>query len=223
MYVGHRAAYNAIRIPFYKHLVMTVRMDARETTPQNASFTIRGLEGTPIQLGDSLFIPPSTGARLRVYKNENVTLQPLEFIDVVPELTGRGALYAVILMIQSENLDFLEGCFRAYFNSSSDLLTLLSSGMDEYFFSSQYFAAVNGGYALPMSGLLHKTNSSISAFRIHQVDPIIFNDGFRLRWRNGEKLDATEGQKCTADDVGHVMGHPSVSRVTFYAYVYHWP
>ena len=119
-------------------------------------------------------------------------------------------------MIQSENLDFLEGCFRAYFNSSSDLPTLLSSRTDEYFFSSQYFAAVNGGYALPMSGLLHKTNSSISA-------------GFRVRWRNGEKLDATEGQKCTADHddvghvMGHVMGHPSVSSVTFYAYVYHWP
>jgi hypothetical protein len=202
--------------------MMTVRMDPRETVSQNASFTIRGLEATPIQIGDSLFIPPATGARLIVYKNENVTVQPLELIDVVPQLTGRGALYAVIVMIQSENLDFLEGCFRAYFNSSSDVPTLLSSGTDEYFFSSQYFSAVDGGYALPMSGLLHKTNSSVSAFRIHQVDPIVFNDGFKLLWRNGEKWDTTKG-KCNVDDIGNVMGHPSVSLVTFYAYVYRWP
>lgn len=100
-FAGHGAAYNAIRIPFYTNMSMTVTMNPKETKPQTAWFYIHGLEATPIQLGDSLFVPPSTGARLRVYTNENVTLQSLDYIDVVPKMTGRGDLYAVTLMIQS--------------------------------------------------------------------------------------------------------------------------
>lgn len=203
---------------------MTLTMDSRETKNQTGWFYIRGLEATALQLGDSLFIPPSTGARLRVYTSENVTLQPLDYIDVVPKLMGRGALYAVTVMIQSKNFDVLEGCFRAYFNSSNENVTLLSSGTEEYFFSSSYFGAASNGFALPMSGLLHyHANTTLSAYRVHQVDPIIFNSGFRLRWRNGEKADPASGQKCTAIDSGNVIGHPGVSHVTFYAYVYQWP
>jgi len=75
-----------------------------------------------------------------------------------------------------------------------------------------------------VSGFTHfKDNGNYvtwSAYRFHEMDPLPFQNGFRLVWRNGDVLDPA-GQKCYAQ-TGYVVGSPTVSRVTSYAWVYVW-
>ena len=68
--------YNTIRIPFSKSFRVTA-------TTQNSGmmwYIIRGVENYPVVLGD-LVLPSHT--RLRLYKNENFLLKPLDFMNSV--------------------------------------------------------------------------------------------------------------------------------------------
>jgi hypothetical protein len=47
-------------------------------------------------------------------QNENVTLQPLQFLDVSNVPSGNGLHFMSTLAVVSGNLNFLEGCFHAY-------------------------------------------------------------------------------------------------------------
>jgi hypothetical protein len=70
-------------------------------------------------------------------------------------------------------------------------------------------------YHLPIAGLTHKAQDAdgtcrFSAYRFHEDDPIIFQKGFRLAWRNGEEKD------------GKPYGSPQHSRATSYVWLYEW-
>eukprot|EP00730_Choanoeca_flexa_P015452 TRINITY_DN7097_c0_g1_i2.p1 TRINITY_DN7097_c0_g1~~TRINITY_DN7097_c0_g1_i2.p1 ORF type:complete len:114 (+),score=13.35 TRINITY_DN7097_c0_g1_i2:26-367(+) len=61
-----------------------------------------------------------------------------------------------------------------------------------------------------------------SRFRFHEQDPLPFSNGFRLQWRNGDMDNPVTGNKCFTQSGGRVVGHPTVSQVTTYAWVYVW-
>ena len=92
---------------------------------------------------------------------------------------------------------------------------MLSSGTEDYFLGTYYFN--RGSYHLPLAGLTHKSqdsegNCSFSAYRFHEDDPILFQKGLRLFWRNGEQKDG----KIYGD------GLPKRSQVTSYVWLYEW-
>lgn len=85
-----------------------------------------------------------------------------------------------------------------------------------------------------------------SGYRFHDMDPIIFNNGFKMIWRNGDilffihcsslhhiilkvfgfdqfihMLDAA-GIKCLIETGGSIAGSPTASQVQTYAWVYSW-
>jgi hypothetical protein len=83
---------------------------------------------------------------------------------------------------------FMEGCFRAFVGADEDPPIFLSSGTEDYFNSANYFNA--GEFRLPNSGLTYKNDESftISAYRVHERDPVVFQNGLRLLWRNSDEL-----------------------------------
>jgi hypothetical protein len=85
---------------------------------------------------------------------------------------------------------------------------------EDYFLGSYYFNA--GLYHLPVAGLTHLDSDKpgslyrFSAYRFHEDDPIPFQHGLRLVWRNGEELGA------------HRFGNPQPTSITSYVWVYEW-
>jgi hypothetical protein len=72
-------------------------------------------------------------------------------------------------------------------------------------------------YHLPLAGLTHKDAPDagpcqFSAYRFHDEDPIIFQKGLRLAWRNGEEKNG----KAFGD------GSPQPSQMTSYVWLYEW-
>eukprot|EP00040_Diaphanoeca_grandis_P026129 m.145871 g.145871 ORF g.145871 m.145871 type:complete len:101 (+) comp30457_c1_seq7:1031-1333(+) len=47
-----------------------------------------------------------------------------------------------------------------------------------------------GEFRLPNSGLTYKNDTSftISAYRVHERDPVVFQRGLRFVWRNSDEL-----------------------------------
>lgn len=56
----------------------------------------------------------------------------------------------------------------------------------------------------------------------HEMDPLVFSDGFRLQWRNGDMNDPHSGLKCFTETGGNVVGSPTATDVISYAWVYVW-
>jgi hypothetical protein len=54
------------------------------------------------------------------------------------------------------------------------------------------------------------------------MDPLVFRDGARMQWRNGDVTDPATGLKCTLQSGGVTAGHPGPSHVSSYAWVYTW-
>jgi hypothetical protein len=80
---------------------------------------------------------------------------------------------------QSTRFDFLEAQMRAYIGTTREP-QYLSSGLEDYFLGTYYFN--RGLYHLPQAGLTHKdeANHSFSAYRFHDIDPILFSGGSGL-------------------------------------------
>lgn len=55
--------------------------------------------------------------------------------------------------------------------------------------------------------------------RVHEMDPLRFNDGFRFIWRNGDTNDPA-GQKCMMEEDG--VDSSISSNVLSYTWVYTW-
>ncbi|CAF1423566.1 unnamed protein product [Adineta steineri] len=66
-----------------------------------------------------------------------------------------------------------------------------------------------------------KRKEKFHSYRMHDLDPVFFTNGFRFDWRNGDVVD-DRGFKCIVDKGGHVVGSPTQSNVTSYAWVYVW-
>jgi len=177
--------YNNIRIPFYSSIQMTCQQP--EDLDEGTYWAIvRGVEGIRVTVGD-LVLPLTT--RLRVYKRR-VMLNPLEKLDIV-DTKQRGLLYYTTLVVGSTlNLNFLEGCFRAYIDNNT--MQLLSSGTEDYFDSAYYFDA--GTFAFETAGMTylsttHKGEYSqvVSMFKFHDSDPIIWKKKLQVcleKWRH---------------------------------------
>ena len=58
---------------------------------------------------------------------------------------------------------------------------------------------------------MDRKKNTFSAYRFHEEDPIIFQKGLRLIWRNGE-----------AWENGKPFANPKESTVTSYVWVYEW-
>ncbi len=204
---GHPSGvFNSYRIPFGKSIRVTAQAapDLKEDPP--FWWIIRGVENMPVEVG-GIRLPDD--ARLRLYRTENREMAPLEMLDLC-EASEAGLLYQVTMSVRSGNLNFLEACMRAYMNGGAEPL-LLSSGTEDYFLGTYYFN--RGRYHFPMAGLTHldARKNTFSAYRFHEQDPIIFKNGLRLVWRNGE---------AWAD--GRPFGDPQHSIVTTYTWVYEW-
>ena len=96
---------------------------------------------------------------------------------------------------------------------------------------------------MPVTGLTHfDTNDTVtlSAYRFHEMydenfffffcnsmtlsttirDPILFKSGLLIHWRIGDTVDPS-GLKCYSQ-TGDIVGSPTASHVTSYAWVYVW-
>ena len=200
--------YNSYRVPFGKSIRITGQLGPGVAKPQQFWWIFRGTENLPAYLGN-IRLPASARLHLQVHKD--VALEPLQMLDLA-QSPGHGALYQVTLAVSSRDLDFLEGMMRAYLNDASEPL-MLSSGTEDYFLGTYYFN--RGLYHLPLAGLTHKEEpkngpSRFSAYRFHDEDPVLFEKGLRLAWRNGEEKN------------GKPYAPPHKSQVTSYVWLYEW-
>jgi len=199
--------YNTYRIPFGRNVRVTA--ERRNAEPENPIFwwIIRGVQNLPVELG-GVRLPDN--ARLKLYRLENRTHQPLEEFDLYNG-KGPGALYQVAIAAKSTNFAFLESCVRAYLGHSNTPM-ILSSGMEDYFLGTYYFN--RGKYYTPVAGLTHLVpGKEFSAYRFHETDPVFFQDGMRLTIRVGEAIN------------GKVFGPPpgpAETVYTTYVWVYEW-
>jgi len=221
-YIGKGAKdgswFNNFRIPFQK----SVRVTVQHLTGSFGGFYIivRGAPNIAIDIGGVQI--PST-AKLLLQRFEE-TVQPLEWVPVAHVPTGNGLFFMHTLSVGSNNLNFLEGCYHQYVPPSQPFPgTVLSTGTEDYFDSGWYFDG--GQFWLPVSGLTHISNeggkAEVSAYRFHETDPIPFDNGILIHWRNGDMVDAS-GRKCFIQTGGAVVGSPGPSQVTSYAWVYTW-
>lgn len=213
--------YNTYRIPFMKSITVT----ASHPVGGRFWYIIRGVENYPLIIGGLLL--PQT-ARLRLYKNEDVVLQPLQFLTLADITKTAGALYQVTLAAESNSSSYLEACMRAKIDGSSDI-TWLSSGTEDFFLSAYYFN--KGIYHLPNAGLTYKENSTLSAYKFFENDPLLFTSSFELIWRCGETQGDQNG--CPSDfpsSSAAVRNRPQdykpntvyPTKVTTYTWVYEW-
>jgi len=83
------AIYSTIRIPFQKSINITGSLPAYATGDVTFWWIARGVEDYQINIGG---VPLPANAKLQLYKNVNVVLQPLEYIDLVNTQKKRGCL-----------------------------------------------------------------------------------------------------------------------------------
>lgn len=69
---------------------------------------------------------------------------------------------------------------------------------------------------------LHPLTPPGPSYSFHDMDPLPFENGFRLVWRNGDMTDPVSGHKCFTESGGHLAGNPTTSTVTAYGWVYTW-
>jgi hypothetical protein len=213
--------YNTYRIPFYE----SFRVTATHPTGGQFFYIIRGVENLSVVVGD-LELPPY-GTRLRLYKNVNVKLSPLEFISLVDVKNTAGMLYQVTLAANSTDFNYLEACMRAVIDGSPNT-TWLSSGTEDFFLSAYYFN--RGTFHHDNSGLtyLSKSPASVmSAYKFFENDPLLFTKSLQLIWRCGETINTNSG--CPndwppPDSMPHGGSTPKLAdtTVTTYAWVYEY-
>ncbi|CAF1444803.1 unnamed protein product [Rotaria sp. Silwood1] len=214
--------YNNFRVPFQKSIRVTGKLPSTATGSKIIWIIVRGTENLPTSF-HGFQLPPY--ARLTLHKIENQTYDPLAWIRVADIPTGHGLLLSHTLAVSSGNLNFLEGCYHAYTQYEQQFPGLIvSTGTEDYFDSAFYFNA--GQFHFEVSGYSHfrqVSNYTLewSAYRMHDLDPIFFTNGFRFEWRNGDVVD-DRGFKCIVDQGGHIVGSPTQSNVTSYAWVYIW-
>jgi len=207
--------YNNIPIPFSSSIRISF------VVPKDAVLWLiaRGSEGYVTKVRD---IPLPPKARLQLLKYQG-TVKPMDYVPLAHKDKGRGFILQTSLAVRSDNLNFLEGCYRVYTTKQMGYPgLLLSSGTEDFYSSAYYFNA--GKYRAPESGLTHMntTENTFSAYRFLDRDPVVFTDGMTLVWRNGDAWDPATGQKCTLESGGTVVGSPGNSDILAYTWVYVW-
>ena len=180
---------NTYRIPFSGSIRITIEM------PGNGGiyYYVRGMTNLPVIVGD-LELPPT--ARLKLYKNWDVTVPPIGKLPLIPAHASSGILFASMWSAHSDYIGFMEGCVRADIDGGDTLL--LSSGTEDYFESANFFSAghpspadanwteantrdfnATGEAWGPESGVsyLNGTNPgpySMAAYKFHVSDPVVW-------------------------------------------------
>ena len=123
--VGHNAKngglYNTYRIPFQKSINITILNQKTATF----WYIVRGVFNYPLIVGD-LLLPSNT--KLRLYKQENVLLQPYDFITVANVSGTAGLLFQTTFVANSTDFNFLEACIRMKVKCDMALFHLCSTG-----------------------------------------------------------------------------------------------
>ena len=196
--------YNTIRFPFQKSIRMTL------TTATNAVywFIVRGVENYPIIIGD-MQLP--SNAQLVLHKYEKFLMKPYELISLANS-TRNGILYMVTLAAKSTDLNYLEGCFRLI-GENGTKTQYLSSGTEDFFLSAYYFN--KGLYYSDHSGLTYfEKPGTMSAYKLFELDPVIFSGAFNLVWSCGEAQNSGcftgHPEKCFFDDEKVYFSSPEV-------------
>jgi len=214
--------YNTFRIPFGSsvRVTATLAFDA----PNTFWFILRGLENLTVIMGD-LELPKE--ARLKLYKNENVTLQPQQ-LTTLAQVNSGGALYMVTVQAESKDLNYLEACFRAYMDDATTP-QFLSSGTEDFFLSAFYY---NGGqFESSQAGLTHNergtSNTRLSMYKMFWRDPVIFQKNLKFVWKNMEDGSCPSKWPPTASNIADQprVKSPQVAPMTYtsYTWVYQWP
>ena len=175
--------YNTYRIPYLKSFRVTVN------NPKGGVFfyIIRGVENYPLVVGD-LLLPSNT--RLRLYKNVNVLLKPLEYITLASVNNSAGAIFQVTLAANSSDFTYLEACMRVKIDGGD--VMYLSSGTEDFFLSAYYFNA--GVFHMDNSGLTSfEGKGTLSAYKFFENDPVLFTKSVELIWRCGEVVRSAYG------------------------------
>ncbi|CAF1029297.1 unnamed protein product [Rotaria sordida] len=193
--------YNNFRVPFQKSIRITGKLPLTKTNRKMIWIILRGTENLPTNF-HGFQLP--WNARLILHKIENQTYNPLSWVPLVDISSGQGLLF-------SHTLAVISGL-------------IVSTGTEDYFDSAFYFNA--GQYHNEISGYTHykELSNNIyewSAYRLHDLDPIFFTNGFRFQWRNGDVID-DDGFKCIINQGGHIVGAPTQSIVTSYTWIYIW-
>jgi hypothetical protein len=184
---------------------------------------VHGSENIPIVVGGVSI--PLPGARL-VLQTTEITMEPLDYVDMFSLAQGSGIFFLTTLAFAAGNLNTLEGCvhFFSPYSQTYAHSQIIATGTEDYFSSAYYFNA--GPFYGDISGLTHSSNDNgnlqLSAFRLHDQDPLGFSDGVRLVWRNGDVTDPSTGLKCTLETGGNVVGSPTAANVTIYGWAYVW-
>jgi len=208
--------YSTLRIPFSSWIKITGELPSSQTQGRSFWWVVRGVKNMPITVGG---YPLPINTTLHLYKNQNVEVKPLQYLELV-NTPNNGAVWMVVLAVTSGNLNYLEGCVRMYVGNATTPI-LISSGTEDYFQSAFYFDA--GSFRLPEAGLTHRNDTAgqLSAYKVHNMDSFFFSSGgFQLTWRNGDAWDPKTGLKCVEE--GKINGDPQNSTVTTYVWVYEW-
>jgi hypothetical protein len=212
---GTSGIYNTYKVPFLKKIRITAQLaptaDVSERVP-TFWWIIRGTENLPVVF-NGVQLPDDT--RLRLYKLEDYIAEPLEEFTLA-DIKGSGMLYQVTMEAKGlrdtdhwKDLSYMESCIRAYEQDKNEPM-FVSSGLEDYFLGTYYFNT--GRYTNKLAGLTHfdKEKQEFSAYRLHEDDPIFFQNGLRLTNRCGEKI----GDKIFHD--------PPQTKYTAYIWVYEW-
>ena len=181
--LGHTAnnggVYSTVRIPFAKSIKSTIT----SASPKAGTFwfIIRGVEAYPIAVGD-VTLPPT--ARLKLHRL-NTTTENLQLVTLVDIPAGTaGAVLNLKFDAAGASYGYLEACMRYYADGAAEP-QFLSSGAEDYFLSAYYFN--EGQFKTPNSGLTYyDKHGTLSAYKTHDRDPLFFNDGLRMVFRNME-------------------------------------
>jgi len=209
--IGKRnGIFNNYRISFSSRIRVTAQRAAGAEPNPQIWWIIRGLENGRVSLG-GIELPPA--AKLSLACLENFEAEPLEEFNLC-KVDGQGALFQVTIAAQGESLTYLEACMRAYMGGEQKPL-MLSSGLEDYFLGTYYFDT--GKYYADIAGLTHfcKESNRFSAYRFHDEDPVLFQNGLRLTCRCGETEHGTAVEK-----EGYLK--PARTSYSTYTWFYHW-
>jgi len=209
---GNSGIYNTYKIPFGKSIRITAQLAPDVEDNPQFWWIVRGTENLPVVF-EGVKLPEK--ARLILHKLENYVAKPLEEF-IMCNVSGAGMLYQVTMEAKGlrntnhwKDLSFMESCVRAYMDGNQEPL-FLSSGLEDYFLGTYYFN--KGRYTNMLAGLTHidKDKKEFSGYRLHEDDPVFFQNGLKLTNRCGEKI----GDKIFHD--------PPETRYTAYVWVYEW-
>jgi len=180
---GKGGVYSTMRIPFQKSFKATLT----STHSGTFWFIVRGVEDYPVVLGD-LELPDAAKLRLHRFRNHTEELELVTLMDVPAGTSGAVLTVRFDAKTDTSNYFYLEACMRALADGATTPL-FLSSGAEDYFLSAYYFD--EGEFKTPNSGLTYfDGHGTLSVYKNHDRDPLLWDDGFKLVFRN---MEATTG------------------------------